>query len=552
MSHRSILLSLFVLTLSAAVPALAVTYVPMADGVLADSSPIIAEVRVIDSSFSAPDGTPFTDYQVQVNRVLKGAVTGNTLVIRVLGGQSPNGLSLMIKGAPRFSNGERALVFLSPSQDGAYRLTQFSLGAFHIVDRGTRTYAYRDLRTAEAVPLPGRLTPVQDGIRDYAEFRAWLEDRAAGLRTVVDYFRELPTNELEAITENFTLFLDPVTGFNFRWEDFAGTPTVFFAQATGQPGLPGGGFQEFQDALAAWNADPNSNIDLRYGGTTNLSGGLTLPCDDQVDPNDCTLDLLVNGIAFDDPNNNVDIFSAPFSCTQGGIIAAAGPWFVSNPTTQITHTHQGTEFVTILAADIVTNKNVGCFLSQNNGAREVFGHELGHTLGLGHSCADAASGPCDTTDKDEALMRASAHGDGRGAQLGNDDRAAILFLYGNPVAGPCVPDQFTLCLNEDRFKIEVDWERPSGETGLGSGVELTDDTGYFWFFNPSNVEMVIKVLDGCTTSFNTYWVFAGGLTNVETNITVTDTQSGEIQTYQNPLRTPFQPIQDTEAFATCP
>jgi hypothetical protein len=35
-------------------------------------------------------------------------------------------------------------------------------------------------------------------------------------------------------------------------------------------------------------------------------------------------------------------------------------------------------------------------------------------------------------------------------------------------------------------------------------------------------------------------------------LTVTDTQTGTIETYTNPQGTPFEPIQDTNAFATCP
>ena len=116
----------------------------------------------------------------------------------------------------------------------------------------------------------------------------------------------------------------------------------------------------------------------------------------------------------------------------------------------------------------------------------------------------------------------------------------------------CNEDSETMCLNENRFEVRADWRRRNGETGRGQAVELTDDTGYFWFFNEANVEMVIKVLDACNSNFNTFWVFAGGLTNVEVDITVTDTQTGDVRVYSNPQGTPFQPIQDTEAFATCP
>src|SRR5262249_60960819 len=85
-------------------------------------------------------------------------------------------------------------------------------------------------------------------------------------------------------------------------------------------------------------------------------------------------------------------------------------------------------------------------------------------------------------------------------------------------------------------------------TGAGQAVALTSDTGYFWFFSANNVEMVIKVVDGRPVN-NKFWVFAGGLTNVNVVITVTDTQTGAVKNYVNPQGTPFQPIQDTGAFA---
>jgi hypothetical protein len=83
-------------------------------------------------------------------------------------------------------------------------------------------------------------------------------------------------------------------------------------------------------------------------------------------------------------------------------------------------------------------------------------------------------------------------------------------------------------------------------------VPLTADTGYFWFFIQENVELVIKVLDACATPFDSFWVFAAGLTDVEVELTVEDTTAAVVQHYVNPLGQPFQPIQDTAAFGTCP
>jgi hypothetical protein len=107
------------------------------------------------------------------------------------------------------------------------------------------------------------------------------------------------------------------------------------------------------------------------------------------------------------------------------------------------------------------------------------------------------------------------------------------------------------CFANNRFKVEATWKRPDGASGNATVVQLTDDSGYLWFFAPSNVEAVFKVLNACGLN-NSFWFFAGGLTNVQTEITVTDTQTGNQKIYTNPQNTPFKPIQDTAAFATCP
>jgi virginiamycin B lyase len=119
-------------------------------------------------------------------------------------------------------------------------------------------------------------------------------------------------------------------------------------------------------------------------------------------------------------------------------------------------------------------------------------------------------------------------------------------------SGLCTSSASSLCLNNGRFQVRASWSVPAqGTSGQGTAVQLTSDTGYFWFFSSSNVEMVVKALNGC--GFNSrYWVFAGGLTNVAVTLTVTDMSTGASKTYLNPANTAFLPIQDTSAFSTCP
>ncbi len=115
----------------------------------------------------------------------------------------------------------------------------------------------------------------------------------------------------------------------------------------------------------------------------------------------------------------------------------------------------------------------------------------------------------------------------------------------------CLPNETTLCVAGGRYAVQATFDAGGGNAGNAHAVAFTTDTGYFWFFSDTNVEAVIKVLNGCALN-SRWWVFAGGLTNVAVTITVTDTKTGTVKTYQNPANTPFQPIEDTSAFATCP
>ncbi len=119
----------------------------------------------------------------------------------------------------------------------------------------------------------------------------------------------------------------------------------------------------------------------------------------------------------------------------------------------------------------------------------------------------------------------------------------------SPVVAGCVPTTRGPCLGQ-RFRIEVDFT-PSGGTPQPAGILLeSPDSIKFWFFNKANVELIVKVLDGCAVN-GSHWVFAGGLTNVAVTIRVTDTMTGAVKTYTNPQGTAFLPVQDTSAFPGC-
>jgi plastocyanin len=118
--------------------------------------------------------------------------------------------------------------------------------------------------------------------------------------------------------------------------------------------------------------------------------------------------------------------------------------------------------------------------------------------------------------------------------------------------GPCVAGPAALCLNNGRFRATIDWRTATGN-GHGSAVPLASapDSGLFYFFSPTNIEMLIKVLNACVPPFNHYWVFFAATTNVEFAVVVTDTQTGRTRTYFNPLNVSAPPIQDVDAFP-CP
>jgi len=118
-----------------------------------------------------------------------------------------------------------------------------------------------------------------------------------------------------------------------------------------------------------------------------------------------------------------------------------------------------------------------------------------------------------------------------------------------------------LCLDgqpgDHRFEVTATFQTREGGGLSGSGQAFplrdrgTSHGGLFWFFDPDNPEMLVKVLDGCAVN-DRFWAFVTAGTNVGFSVTITDTfLANRTKTYSNPDLTAAPPIKDTAALASC-
>ena len=109
----------------------------------------------------------------------------------------------------------------------------------------------------------------------------------------------------------------------------------------------------------------------------------------------------------------------------------------------------------------------------------------------------------------------------------------------------CVPDATTLCLSN--VEVTVDRSDFQGNTGPGFVVPGgSPDSGLFYFFDPDNWEMLVKVLDACALNDH-FWVFAAATTNVEYTLRISDPVTGEFKEYR--LGNTADAITDTGALS---
>jgi hypothetical protein len=387
---------------------LATTAVMVSDDELAVSSRLIVvgDVRSITRVWDDARNLAWTYVEVHCGRVLKGELQSSTIVLKQLGADFADS-GFHVFGQPKFTEGQQMLLYLNSAADGSLHVAHNFMGKFDIeTDPSTgQAGLRRSLPTSEVefltVQRQGEVTEqgllkehirkLRRSLRDRADAVATYDaiHRATALVEVPTEFAGLPKQET-GVSPQFEL-----SGGGVRWmESDSGQPVNYAFNQSRSP-VAGGGTTEMTRAMEAWASQSGANIRLQISGQTG-SCGLQ---------NDGT-----NVISFGDCLNQLD---APIGCS--GVIAQTTVRY-----TLESRVVGGRSFNRITESDIVFNDGMDCFLSNPTNLAEVACHELGHSIGLGHSL-DLGS-----------IMFPSARGN-RGATLGDDDKAGVLAIY--PAAG---------------------------------------------------------------------------------------------------------------------
>ncbi len=451
----------------------ATTFIRLSDAALAQQSPLIVSGRIVDILPAELGGLPAVDYRLDVDRVIKGAAVakGDRLRVRLPGGVRADGLGLKIFGMPSFSRGEEVLFFLHRQPGGVYMPQQLMLGAFRLVVGNAGKVALRDLGAAREW-TPDGAKKVADGPRHAARFIAWLSQLSHGHLQPPDYLMPetaVPVTAkfatIRSSTEPLPVGCGANGGHEVRWFGFGEQSETWYSSSRNLAGFEAGGIDELRRALRTWSSDPNSTVSYFYGGTVGASGGFLGPDG-------------FNTVLFGDPNGTL-----PGTFDGTGVLALGGPWFSCIP-----RPFRNRLFHPAIEADIILQDGLDLLVRisrrPSRAIAELLGHEVGHTLGLGHPAVE------------DALMYANLHDDGRGAAFTVDDLAGLYYLYGDPTSStprPKRPSDLrakatgpnTVQLNwrdrsssESNFRIERRSKgsfRTIGTTGAGQGSFTDSD-----------------------------------------------------------------------------
>lgn len=400
----------------AAMAATATTIVLPTDEQLVAKTPLVVQATVVSSQAVERAGRIWTETHLAVEKTLKGSATG-TLVVREIGGEL-DGRFTKIFGAPVYEPGQRVLAFLIATPRGDYQTMDLFVGKFteETTMSGqrlwTREPAVDDVQLLDANFQPMALGNVQ---RDAAGFETFIRERANGLKaSAMNYSVENPVladsiakpGTPGKIKANFTLIGDPTV---YRWGVMDnGGSAPWYSYGT-QSGYSGGGVNEVQTAMNVWNSYSSAKISYTFAGA-----GSGTPSGVNGNPNG------VNEVLFNDVRSDI-----AGSFTGSGVVGLGGFNGVSGtsswtPTFSADATHTQKAYVArnIAEGNLAIQDGVTPQAGVSSTTlAEILAHELGHTLGFGHS-----------TDTTALMYGTVTH---LGPSLRSDDQLAARWLYPN-------------------------------------------------------------------------------------------------------------------------
>ncbi|HLG15278.1 MAG TPA: putative Ig domain-containing protein [Blastocatellia bacterium] len=409
------LIAVAVLLLSAGAVSATIVVIPSDDDMIISARAIVrGKVLSLGSSYDEQQDRIYTYIQIRVQEVLKGQISERTIVLKELGG-TVGDRTTIIYGNPRFTPGEKVLLYLDTWADGSLRTHQMFLGKFDIVkDAATgeqmvvRSSPDDNTTVLQRQSHPGH--PVEGVSTETMELIAYTNmirtrlaansERSMSFET--QYYGGVPMlaepSEYAGIASRGGI--DPqyalLGPFRF-FEPDSGQPVSFTLNpnaGTGSVPAISVDLADVAAGCAAWSNIPGCSL-------RTVSGGLL---------SQCYTTTGTPGINF--VFNNCDGRNSPSSGCSG-LLAWGG---ISGTGFQ-SRTIGGVFFRQTVVGFVSFNPWAGCYLANKCNLQEVATHEAGHALGLNHS------------QFSDATMAAFAHFDSRCASIRQDDIDGIKFIY---------------------------------------------------------------------------------------------------------------------------